>query len=174
MNSKEIQEGVSRPDIDFELQKMVDIDQEMRERAHKEDDFWDGDIDRRNTQRIKEIIKEIGFPFISIVGQEGAHNAWLLVQHADNDVNFQVKCLGLMKQAPVGEVAVVDIAYLEDRIRINHKQPQLYGTQFTQEGGKHLPIPIEDEKMVNERRARMGMGTLDDQIKSMYEKYPKP
>jgi hypothetical protein len=171
-NKEKTQEKILRPDIALEMEKMLEVDQDMRAKAHDDPDFWDYEIDRKNTERIKEIVKEIGFPFISIVGEEGTHNAWLLIQHADEDVEFQRECLKFMKEAPSKEIIIKDIAYLDDRIRINSKQPQLYGTQFTQEGGKHIPLPIEDQDKVDERRAQMGMDTLADQIELMYEKYP--
>jgi hypothetical protein len=131
-------------------------------------------VDKANTERMKSIISEIGWPTISKVGERGVRNSWLLVQHADRDPEFQLACLELMKAAPEGEVRKIDIAYLEDRVRINQKQKQLYGTQFTQKDGKHVPLPIEDESQVNDRRASMGMDTLDDQIKLMYDKYGIP
>jgi hypothetical protein len=171
-NKEKIEQKILRPDIALDMEKMLEADQDMRAKAHGDPNFWDADVDRRNTERMKQIIKEIGFPLISLVGEEGMHNAWLLVQHADEDIEFQKECLRLMKEAPQNEVIISDIAYLEDRIRINSKQPQLYGTQFTQKEGKHVPLPIEDEEKVNERRAQMGMDTLADQIDLMYKKYP--
>ena len=172
MNSEVINNNMKYPEIASEMEKMLDEDQDMRERAHKEDGYWDHEIDNRNTKRMKEIIEEIGFPTISKVGKEGSHTAWLLIQHADRDVLFQEQCLELMKSADPSDVILKDIAYLEDRIRLNHKQPQLYGTQFNQVDGRHVPLPIEDIEKVNERRTKMGMDTLDDQIALMYKKYP--
>ncbi len=165
------QEKILHPEIASEIQKMVDVDQDMREKS-KTDDFWDDEIDKKNTERMKEIIAEIGFPSISKVGIEGSHDAWLLIQHADHDVEFQKMCLGLMKALPLSEVARRYIAYLEDRIRVNEKRGQVYGTQFDQIDGKHVPQPIEDENNVDKRRAQMGMDTLADQIALMYQKYP--
>ena len=43
------------------------------------------DIDRKNTARMKEIIENKGWPGKSLVGGDGAHAAWLLVQHADRE-----------------------------------------------------------------------------------------
>lgn len=172
VEGEDSQERIHNPDIASEIERMTDVDQEMRERSGTEEDFWDDEVDKRNTERMKEIIAKIGFPSISKVGKEGSHNAWLLIQHADLDVEFQKMCLELMKGAPAGEVEKRDIAYLEDRIKVNQKQGQIYGTQFTQEGGKHIPQPIEDEDNVDIRRAKMGMDTLADQIALMYKKYP--
>lgn len=164
-------EQITYPEIASEIKKMVDVDQDMRERSD-EDDSWDEEVDVRNTERMKAIVSEIGWPTISKVGMEGASNAWLLVQHADHDVAFQEQCLQLMKEVPTNEVERVDIAYLEDRVRVNQGRGQLYGTQFTQENNQHIPRPIEDEERINERRAELGTGLLSEQIQHMYNKYP--
>lgn len=159
------------PHLASELQELVDADQDMRERSQTED-YWDENVDLKNTERMKQIIAEIGWPTISKVGVEGASNAWLLVQHADHDMVFQSECLRLMKEAPAGEVNVINVAYLEDRVRVNEGRGQLYGTQFTQEGGKHIPKTIEDVGDIDTRRAQVGMGPLLEQIQLMYNKYP--
>ncbi len=175
----------SRPDADFEnqsknigfpkiaheLKVMVDNDQDMRKRSETED-YWDETTDAKHTARMKEIVAEIGWPTLSKVGAEGASNAWLLVQHADHDVDFQEQCLQLMQGSPAGEVDITNIAYLTDRVCVNRDRGQLYGTQFTQEDGKHIPRTIEDEANVNARRAEVGMGPLSEQIQHMYNKYP--
>lgn len=121
---------------------------------------------------MKVIVSEIGWPTISKVGAETSSAAWLLVQHADHDVDFQKLCLELMKAEPEGEVAKQNIAFLEDRIRVNQGLGQIYGTQFMQKDGKHIPKPIENEETVDVRRAEMAMGTLEERINKMYEKYP--
>lgn len=170
-NQENQSENISHPEIALEIKQMVDTDQAMRERS-EEDDYWDEEVDTLNTARMKEIVVEIGWPTISKVGTEGASNAWLLVQHADHDIAFQEQCLNLMKEAPQGEVDETDIAYLEDRVRVNQGRGQLYGTQFTQENNQHIPRMIEDEEKVDIRRAELGMGPLSEQIKHMYNKYP--
>lgn len=77
-----------------------------------------------------------------------------------------------MKEAPAGEVDVTDIAYLTDRVCVNRGRGQIYGTQFTQDEGKHIPQTIEDEKNIDVRRAEVGMGPLSEQIQHMYIRYP--
>ncbi len=164
-------ENVTFPRIAQEIKGMVDVDQDMRERSQTED-YWDETIDAKHSERMKEIIAEIGWPTVSKVGPEGASNAWLLVQHADHDVDFQEHCLQLMKEAPTGEVDITDVAYLTDRVCVNQGRGQLYGTQFTQEDDKHIPRTIEDEANIDARRAEVGMGPLSEQIQMMYEQYP--
>lgn len=164
-------EAVEFPSLASEIKKMAEMDQDMRERHINEPEFWNPEIDIQNTERMREIIKQIGWPTISKVGVEASKDAWLLVQHADHDVGFQTECLDLMKQEPEGEVARHDIAYLEDRIHVNNETPQVYGTQFDQKDGKFIPQEIENEEEVNLRRAEMGLPTLEENIEDMYRRY---
>ncbi len=159
-----------------EIQEMFVADQQMRRRSIEKGGVIeieeDDTLDFRNTERMKQIIHDIGWPTISKVGAEISNDAWLLVQHADHDVTFQKKCLDLMKQQSEGEVSKRNIAYLEDRIRVNEGQPQLYGTQFrNEEGTPYGPCPIEDPEHVNDRRKEMGMELLEEYTKIMLEKY---
>ena len=159
------------PNLAVEINKMIEADQDMRERNLK-DDSWDKELDKKNTRRMKEIVDEIGWPSISKVGSEASVGAWLLVQHADHDVAFQSLCLALMKELPAGEVRSQDIALLTDRVRVNQGRTQLYGTQFRQIKGKHVPRDIEDIEHVDERRKAVGLDTLAENIARMESKYP--
>jgi len=164
-------EQIQFPNLALEINKMVETDQDMRENNLK-DDSWDDELDKKNTERIKEIIIDIGWPTVSKVGKSASVGAWLLVQHADHDVDFQLHCLDLMRKLPNGEVRPEDIALLTDRVRVNRGQPQLYGTQFRQIDGKHVPKDIEDIEHVDERRAEMGLDTLMENIARINSKYP--
>jgi hypothetical protein len=164
MNFENPSENIRFPHLATELQAMVDVDQDMRNRRNAEG-YWDETLDAKHTERLKEIIAEIGWPTISKVGETGSANAHLLAQHADHDVDFQVQCLNLMKEAPSGEVDVADMAYLEDRVRVNHGKEQIYGTQFIKVDGKHIPQPIEDEENVDKRRAEVGLEPLSEYAK---------
>lgn len=171
MNSESFEHNILFPKIAYELKKMEAVDQEIRKRSPEE---FDGiDHDKIHTERMKEIVAEIGWPTISKVGVEGADYAWTLVQHIDRkvDLDFQVRCLQLMKEALSGEVDITNIAYLEDRVRVNQDRGQLYGTQFNRIDGKYIPKLIEDEANVDARRALIGMGPLQEQIDMMYEAY---
>ncbi len=164
-------ELIQFPDLATEINQMTEADQDMREK-NLEDGSWDVELDKRNTERMKEIVAQIGWPSASKVGGEASTNAWLLVQHADHDVDFQAVCLALMQELPAGEVRPEDIALLTDRVRVNRGQPQLYGTQFRQIDGKHVPKEIEDVENVDERRKTMNLDTLAENIARMESKYP--
>ena len=182
------QEKIRFPDISAEIEKMVKEDQDIREMSLDDDDEeglaetmekWK-EIGESNTERMKEIVAQIGWPTISKVGKESSVNAWLLVQHADHDVDFQKQCLDLMKAAPQGEVELHDIAYLEDRIRVNSNEGQVYGTQFRETldptASKKTviaygPKPIEDPEHVNERRASVGLEPMEEYTERLTRKY---
>jgi hypothetical protein len=130
-------------------------------------------LDDKNTKRMKEIVDKHGWPGKSLVGEDGAQAAWLLVQHADRDREFQKRCLALMKAAPKGEVSPSNLAYLTDRVLVGENKKQLYGTQFRQQGDKMVPQPIEDEANVDQRRKEMGLPPLAEYKKLMEAVYKK-
>jgi hypothetical protein len=71
------------------------------------------------------------------VGADGASAAWLLMQHAAADRAFLRECLDLMVAAlESGEVSPSEVAYLTDRVLLAERQPQVYGTQVTRQGGE--------------------------------------
>ena len=103
-----------------------------------------------------------------MVGEDGALAAFLLVQHADRDPQFQKKCLPLLEAAVrVGEASASNLAYLTDRVLIAEGKPQRYGTQFQTVGGKSAPFPIEDAENVDARRNAVGLGPLAEYAKQI-------
>ncbi len=168
------------PEIAKRIIEMTRIDQEMRERSLQQGGLVaeeDERIDFNNTEEMKGIVAQIGWPTISKVGKKASFDAWLLVQHADHDVVFQRRCLEMMSAEPSSEINIKNVAYLEDRVRVNEKRPQLYGTQFFGEGEKYGPRPIEDEENVDSRRAAIGLETMaeyGETLRKKYAKYPSP
>jgi hypothetical protein len=160
------------PKIAEEIDTMAALDQRMRRKNLKNEEHWDEQVDWHNAARLDKIIKSIGWPTRSKVGKSASCNAWLIAQHADHDPGFQYECLLLMKAKGPPEVDLTDIAYLEDRVCFNMFGHQIYGTQFTQERGRHIPRPIHDRVHVDDRRAKMGLGTLRQAIRGMYRRYP--
>ncbi len=150
-----------------EIIKMSEGDQQMRKSGQ-----WDASIDVANTQRMKEIVEQLGWPTRSKVGGHASEMAWLLVQHADHDRAFQKMCLALVKTQAAGEVSPGNIAYLEDRVRVGEGRPQIYGTQFyADEAGNVGPRPIEDADHVDERRQAVGLQPLSDYARDVEQSY---
>jgi hypothetical protein len=128
-------------------------------------------VDARHTARMKAIVAQHGWPGRSLVGDDGSHAAWLLVQHAD--ASFMAECLPLMEQAVSrGEAAAKDYAYLLDRVRMRQGKPQVYGTQFTSGAdGKLVVHPIEDADNVDERRRAIGLPPMAEYERKIREVY---
>jgi len=158
-----------------EIQAMCALDQEARHKwiDNKGDEEAEAfkNLDLIHTERMKEIVREIGWPTISKVGKNISRDAWLLIQHASHDSDFQKECLVLMKEAGQ-DVDGGNVAYLEDRIRVNEGQLQRYGTQFNGELGENFgPRPIEDPEHVDQRRATLGLMPLEEYKRELIEKY---
>lgn len=160
---------LSEPDLYRELLEMRRIDQAIRrgEQLPELAGRHMGDVDAAHSARMKEIIAQYGWPAKSLVGEDGARSAWLLVQHADADPRFQRHCLELMKAMPPGEVSPVDVAYLTDRVLVNEGKKQIYGTQFWSPEGKLVPRPIENEALVETLRAEVGMISMQEYHRRM-------
>jgi hypothetical protein len=115
-------------------------------------------IDEDNTRWLADVVRARGWPGRRVTGEDGAAAAWLLAQHADRDPARQQAFLAALRGAAgQGEASLSHLAYLEDRVRVNVGQPQLYGTQFTVTGRGFRPRPIEDRQRLDERRAEAGL-----------------
>jgi hypothetical protein len=131
--------------------------------------------DEENTKRLAEIVDQHDWPTMTLVGQDGANAAWLLVQHADHDHKFQRKCLDLMTKLPKNEVSQRDLAYLTDRVLLAEGKQQIYGTQMDSANGQWVPRPLEDPDNVDQRRAERGLEPLAEYIKQLESVYgPAP
>ncbi|WP_407940896.1 DUF6624 domain-containing protein [Nonomuraea antri] len=116
-------------------------------------------VDVSNTAFLKRVIAQHGWPGRDLVGEQAAHAAWLLAQHADRDVAFQRSCLPLLEEAAkAGQATWADYAYLVDRVRVADGQLQVYGTQYGMREGRLELQPVEDLDHLDERRARAGLG----------------
>ena len=121
------------------------------------------EVDADNLGRLKHIIHQDGFPTARMVGYDGLQAAWLLVQHADSDPEFQAQMLVEVRQrVHSGELELQDQALLTDRVLLAHGKKQRYGTQF-EVGAQGLTVrPLEDPPHVDERRRAMGLISLAD------------
>jgi len=166
------QEKLLTNELSTEINKMAEEDQIMR-KGWEQGNFIeaDKDLDKKNTARMKEIVAEIGWPTISKVGEKASHDAWILIQHANHDFDFQKYCLELMLTSGEKEVDQKDLAFLEDRVRVNAGELQLYGTQFYPDPIHkiYIPRPIKDLENLAQRRQERGMEPLDEYARNWDE-----
>lgn len=179
------------PALGKEIRAMRDMDQKLRNKwvglikknkkgTKKYDELTDLLIatDAKNTERMKAIVQQYGWPSRSLVGGGPSNSAWLIVQHADRDPLFQIACLPLLKAAvDAGDANPSNYAYLYDRVASAKGEKQLYATQSSSNHGlvEGAFYPIEDESKVQERRASMGIDQpVEEYAKSMGFKYAVP
>ena len=153
--------------VKSELAWRVERDQELREQAVTAETVsleLVGRIERvdaDNTAWLKDLVTRHGWPSRARVGEKGAGDAWLLAQHADQDVEFQEHCLALLRAAvELGQVDPKHVAYLSDRVATHRGRPQRYGTQFVEKDGVLQPYELEDPAQVDKWRAEVGLGPL--------------
>ena len=122
-----------------------------------------------NAERLLAIMEARGWPAASLVGDDGAQAAWLVLQHAIGSPAVMRRGLELLQAAVErGEVEPSQVAMVEDRIRTLEGRPQRYGTQHDwDERGELSPLPIEHAADVDERRRTVGLGPLDEQTQRL-------
>lgn len=134
-------------------------------------------VDAANAERMREILDEFGWPGWSLVGEDGALAAWVLIQHADLEPDLQERGLVLLEAAvEADDASPGDLAYLVDRVRVANGERQVYGTQVTTgPDGEIMPrTPIEDEANVDARRAAAGLSTLAEYYAELRAMEPEP
>jgi hypothetical protein len=158
-------------------QRLLDMAEEQR-RVHIEltqtGEIYQGrplaprlaEVVRRHGAALEAIIEAHGWPGKSLVGEDGSHAAWFLLQHAIDRPDLQRRGLPLLRAAVArGEAAPAQAAYLEDKICFFERRPQRYGTQFDWDAdGRMSPWVLEDPERVDEYRAAVGLGPLREKI----------
>ncbi len=135
-------------------------------------------IDQRNTLAMKVLIGRSGFPLISSHGAQANRDGWLLVQHADQDVNFQRTILGILETALTQhDTNPPDVAYLADRVMVNERfqsgqsPEQHFGTQGRVVDGCWVPWTILELPTVDARRTVYELEPLADYIRRNNDLY---
>lgn len=129
-----------------------------------------------NQAAAKKIVNAHGFPSISMVGEEASHKFWQMVIAMKQDPGFQTVVLKKMDVAVKNnDASTKDFAYLSDRVMVNQGLPQYYGTQiyFDQQENKYKPHPISNPRGINERRAEMGLVSLEAHVENTNNKYER-
>lgn len=167
---KVTQKVVFDKELSAKLAVMVEVDQYyagIPQGKHEGD--WDrwmkirDSINKIHQRFLKEVIDTSGYPGHDRIGEDGESNFWVMVQHSDFDPVWQGEVLALLKeQVKANNATPSHVGLLEDRVRVNTGRPQLYGTQrhFNELGQAYIK-DLEDRNQVNERRATLGMETLE-------------
>jgi hypothetical protein len=168
-------------------QQLVDMAAEQR-RVHTElsqtGEIYQGrplvprlaEVARRHALALEAIIAEHGWPGKSLVGEDGSHAAWFVLQHAIMRPDLQRRSLPLLCAAVArGEAAPAQAAYLEDKICFFERRRQRYGTQFDWDAeGRMSPWVLEDPERVDEYRSAVGLGPLQEKIEQFGKDEHRP
>ncbi len=154
------------------LLKMVEVDGRVRAELIATGELFQAyaprmaEVHSRNARELARMIDQHGWLGKSLVGEDGAEAAWLILQHAIGDPELQRKCLPLLKEAVArSDVPPAHAAYLEDRICFFERRPQRYGTHFDwDENGQMSPYSLEDPERVDEYRRVVGLPPLEERI----------
>jgi hypothetical protein len=177
--------GATKDESKKILSQLCDLDQFLRDyintpRHHgyagtlAEQEFLNSFLPRWNKldNEISHIFKQLldRWCWFTITdwGVKADSDAWLLTQHADGDVPLQKKVLRMLEPLVAsGNTNASHYAYLFDRVAVNEKRLQRYGTQgFCVGPGKWTPRAIEDPENVDTRRKAVGLPPLADYILS--------
>lgn len=123
------------------------------------------ETDSINLFRIKNILDERGWLGSDVIGNQGNSTLFLVIQHAD--LETQLEYLPMMREAvKQGNASASSLALLEDRVALRQGKPQIYGSQVGRnaETGQYYVSPLIEPEKVNERRAEVGLGTIEDYI----------
>jgi len=120
-------------------------------------------IHLKNAARLRELIAVHGWPGEDIAGKDAAEAAWMIVQHAVGEPQFQRHVLQLLRaSASAGHCPAWHAAYLEDRIALYEGRPQRFGSQWVDDprDGRARPARLADPQHVNDLRASVGLQPL--------------
>lgn len=152
---EELMVSLSHPDLRTELMQRWDNDQALVGTWEQQQE-----VIEENTNRLHEIIEEVGWPTISMVGKDGSWSAWAIAQHS-SDIEFQRLCLDFIASAlHSNDVDPERYAELHDRIARNTYQQQYFGMATMERDGHEGFYPIMDEWNVDQRRAEIGLPSL--------------
>jgi hypothetical protein len=152
--------GVTRPALQSELVLMAANDQAARLDQDPSTPLMDrlAKVDQHNLIRLKQILRQDGFPTAKMVGYNGVAAAWLLLQHAGDAPELWRRWLPtLAARARSGELSADELALTTDRELISSGQLQRYGTQGVYRDGELVIRPTEDPANLDKRRKSLGM-----------------
>ena len=160
-----------------ELLRMEQDDSELRAELARDGSLFEGyagrmaALHRQHNAHLRASLREHGWPGRTLVGDDGATAAWLLLQHAVLDPGLMRSALPLLERAvQVREAEPKHLAFLVDRIRVLEGRPQLYGTSHDWDArGRMSPRPIEDPTGVEERRRQVGLEPLAENTRRLRE-----
>lgn len=118
-----------------------------------------------NAEALRTIVERHGWPTADLVGAPASTAALMILLHAA-DLDFQVRCRDLIAQAAAdGCCPALHHAYIADHCAVEEGRPQFYGTRVNPLTLR--PYPIRRPQTLDERRRDVGLGPLDEQMRTL-------
>lgn len=130
--------------------------------------------DSLNYFKLRGIINEYGFPGFNLVGEDYSNSFWNIIQHQDNNLEFQKEVLEKMKiECERNNASKLYYAYLIDRVKVNSGELQIYGTQMqlNADSSSYEPKPVVEPEKLDERRKKVGLVPISEYIETMNQRY---
>ncbi|WP_189189720.1 DUF6624 domain-containing protein [Streptomyces albiflavescens] len=120
-----------------------------------------------NAEALRTIVRRHGWPTADLVGAPASTAALMILLHA-GDLDFQLRCRDLIAQAAAdGRCPALHHAYIADHCAVEEGRPQFYGTRV--DPLTLRPYPIRRPQTLDERRRDVGLGPLDEQMRTLCE-----
>lgn len=118
-----------------------------------------------NAAALRTIVDHHGWPSADLVGAPASTAALMILLHA-TDLDFQLMCRDLIAQAAAdGRCPALHHAYIADHCAVEQGQPQFYGTRVNPVTLR--PYPVRRPQTLDERRHDVGLGPLDEQMRTL-------
>ena len=118
------------------------------------------------------VLTEHGWLGQSVIGKKANISLFLAIQHAPKDEVRERYFPMLESSAQRGESSLSQMATMKDRILVNNKKPQIYGTQWNYVNDKLILFPLEDVNSVNQKRIEVGLDSLtNEELKTAQSKF---
>lgn len=127
--------------------------------------------DSINLLQVEEILDTRGWLGEDCVGEKGSWALFLVIQHADLEV--QEKYIPSLKLAVAeGKASAANLALMEDRIAVRKGEPQIYGSQVGNDSGTNQSFifPIMNPENLDKRRAEVGLPPYSEYLEDMMGK----
>jgi hypothetical protein len=167
------------PGLRKELQERVEADQRARKAflAAPKNQFLTRnvvEVDTANLIWMRRLTQGIWLPSTAQVGETGVYWMWLLVLHAGQSPDFQLRTLPLFaKSYASGELPAENLATLTDRTLLANDKPQQYGTKFEWQSGEYKLVHPGDLAQMDDQRTALGLMPLADYTCFMQERATK-
>lgn len=131
--------------------------------------------DEQRANELDSLILQYGFPVISMVGEDAARGAFLIMQHDPTPLQTGYTLDQVKAAVLAGDWRPDWYAMLVDKDLLLRTGKQRYGTQIDQTNdGRFVIAELEDAATVEALRAEVGLPPLAQYLKDISQVYGKP